>query len=111
MSFWTSSTTQQRLAQIDGAISVGMTMRQTAMNLGTTKSAIQYFANSHGRYFSGYSAHQRDAQAEVAKTYNHLGRMTQQRRAGTAEIDLVGSFEIFPSRAKTAEFLEKREYD
>lgn len=83
-------------------------MRQTAMNLGTTKSAIQYFANSHGRYFNGYSAHRRELQSIAARYASHLGNMANQRKAGKAEIDLVGSFEIFPSRAKTTEFLEKR---
>ncbi len=103
-SFWQHASTQQRLAQIDGAISVGMTMRQTAMNLGTTRGAIEYFTIKHGRSFAPNST----VGTEASKKIN---RLTVARKHGAPNVLMTDAFEIFPSRAKTAEFLEKREYD
>jgi hypothetical protein len=108
MSFWQHASTQQRLAQIDGAISVGMTMRQTAMNLGTYKQNIADFAHKHGRSFAGYSVTQQNVSSDNMRNVAHLGRMAQHRNSGREETDLPNAFEIFPSRAKEDHILDKR---
>lgn len=55
MSAWSSMTTEQRLEQIDGAIELGLTARQTAMNLRGHPGTVRAFANTHGRHFKGTS--------------------------------------------------------
>lgn len=49
--FWKHASAEQRLAQIDGAILLGLTAGQVGMNCGTTAGAIKSFAYYHGRRF------------------------------------------------------------
>lgn len=57
--WWHRATQEQRLAQIDAAIELGMTCPQVAKNCGGSVSAVSGFALNHGRNFSGFSANQR----------------------------------------------------
>lgn len=54
--WWFRATHEQRMAQLDAAISLGMTARQLAMNCGGTVGAVAQFASVNGRKFRGYSA-------------------------------------------------------
>ena len=51
--FWKIATTEQKLAQIDGAIELGLTSKQCAFNCGTTDGAVRGFGYKHGRHFPG----------------------------------------------------------
>lgn len=53
MSWWYRATAEQKLAQIDAAIELGMTAGQIAMNCGTIRTTVFAFANYHGRYIAG----------------------------------------------------------
>lgn len=99
MSFWQHASTQQRLAQIDGSIEVGMTMRQTAMNLGTTVHRIDYFSSKHGRHFNRH---------RLTESASEIGRKVMTRKKGTPEVFHSSAFEIFPSRANEDHILDKR---
>jgi len=59
-SWWHTATREQRLAQIDGAIELGMTSKQCAMNCGCVYDegsgrqggvSVRDFAGYHGRLF------------------------------------------------------------
>ena len=50
--WWARASTEQRLAQVDAGIELGMTARQVAMASGAnTRSAVWGFARNHGRHF------------------------------------------------------------
>jgi hypothetical protein len=50
-SWWHNATTEQRLAQIDGGIECGMTVRQVAMASRAPIGTVQTFATRHDRRF------------------------------------------------------------
>ncbi|MFD1944706.1 hypothetical protein [Paradevosia shaoguanensis] len=47
--WWYRANTEQRLAQIDGGIELGMTARQIALASGGHPGSVAFFANQHGR--------------------------------------------------------------
>lgn len=49
--WWYRATADQKLAQIDAAIDLGMTSTQVAMNCGANRTTVTTFANYHGRRF------------------------------------------------------------
>lgn len=49
--FWKHASADQRLAQIDGALELGMTSAQCAANVGAKPQAVASFARYHGRPF------------------------------------------------------------
>lgn len=49
--FWKHASAQEKLAQIEGAISVGMTVAQLGMNVGAAPGTIRSFAYYHGVHF------------------------------------------------------------
>lgn len=57
--WWYRATQEQKLAQIDAAIELGMTAKQVAMNCGCyisdrhTSTIVDAFARYHGRRFAG----------------------------------------------------------
>ncbi len=51
--WWYRASTEERLAQIDGCIDVGLTGLQCAVNCGAPEQTIRGFANKHGRHFRG----------------------------------------------------------
>lgn len=50
-SWWRRATTEQRLAQLDGAIELGMTAAQLALNCGSNAANCHVFASRHNRSF------------------------------------------------------------
>lgn len=52
MTWWSKSSDEQKLRQIDAAISLKMNGIQCAMNLRTTKANVYAFASKHGRHFN-----------------------------------------------------------
>ena len=50
--FWNTATQEQKLAQIDGALEVGMNANQLAMNCGASVDAIRQYARTYGRSFA-----------------------------------------------------------
>jgi hypothetical protein len=94
MSFWENSTDAQKLAQIDGGIDCTMTIRQIAMNCGTTPSRLAYFGRIHGRKFPAVSAG-----SSHHKRENKRGGSVQQiiaaRAAGAPNVHMRDAFEIF----------------
>lgn len=106
MSFWQNASTQQRLAQIDGAIECGLTYKQMAMNMGCEDwRQVQYFANHHGRFNRGgrYVNH-----SQRLMRSSQVKQVSYNRGQGRPEIDAGRAFEIFPSRAKEDHILDKR---
>ena len=89
MTFWTSSTDDQKLSQIDGGIECGMTRTQVAMNCGTTMNAVAYFASRHGRTFNGR------ASAQSAREGGIVQRIVKARRAGASNVLMKDAFSIF----------------
>lgn len=67
--WWYGASTEQRLAQIDAAIELGMTAKQCAMNCGCLYDSqsvrpgdrVHGFASYHGRHFNGESTGKRTA--------------------------------------------------
>ena len=99
MSFWSTATTEQRLAQIDGGIECGMTSKQIAMCLGAPiygdghSNRVLVFAQYHGRHFP-------TSKVTVGRRYGkvggRIGGLVTARKRGRPEIQADGAFEIFP---------------
>lgn len=51
--WWGRATSEQKLAQVQGALEVGMSAGQCAMNVGTMRQNVSDFALRHGLSFSG----------------------------------------------------------
>lgn len=51
MSFWSTATVEQKLAQIDAGIELGMATAVVAKNLGCHRHTLYFFARQHGRRF------------------------------------------------------------
>ncbi len=92
--WWKRASQEERLKQIDAGIELGMTGRQVAMNLrvpmypGGKQSAVDRFANSHGRHFNGdYSKVRREAK-------RNAGVISAQRR-GLPNLQIRSAFSIF----------------
>lgn len=92
MSFWKTATTEAKLAQIDGGISLGMTAKQVGMNCGTTGGAVRAFAIANGRHFHGQSAAGKRRQTE-AGLHGTLRRASE--RYGWSMADGINAA-IFP---------------
>jgi len=52
MSFWDTSTLEQKIEQIEGAIECDLSQEQTAINLGTSRSSIRSFCEKNGITFN-----------------------------------------------------------
>lgn len=77
--WWYRASTEQRLAQIDAGIELGMTAAQVAMNCGAAfysdgKSHVHVFARDHGRKFRN-SQEERALQIEQRKEVERLRRL------------------------------------
>lgn len=89
--WWERASTEDRLAQIDGGIAVGMTTKQVSMNCGAPiyengTCAVSSFANNHGRIFG--RAHINLKVSAAMKTHHR-------RRSGGIEVDVSDAFDIF----------------
>lgn len=95
MSFWDTASTEQRLAQIDAGIELGMTRKQIAMCLGApldnSANALGAFANRHGRSFPVKS----EERSRAGKRGGLIGGLANARRSGAHETDIKGAFSIF----------------
>lgn len=75
MSFWHTATDEQKLAQIDAAISLGLTSKQCAMNVGTKPSSVRAFASKHNRAF-GYGS---EAMRKIRQGQSLAGMMNSHK--------------------------------
>jgi hypothetical protein len=92
MSFWQTSTTEQKLAQIDGGNECRMTSKQIAVCLGAPSGdAVRAFGLKHGRHFNGTSI----AQKQSVEVYNHAIRRNNAERRGMGLSDSEAAL-IFP---------------
>lgn len=99
MSFWSKASTEQKLAQIDGAIALGLTSKQCGMNCGAADFNIRYFAAKHGRTFSmtGEEATRKRALngLKSAPIINHMRLRQKWERTGFSPVNMA-SARIFP---------------
>jgi hypothetical protein len=92
--WWYHASNDQKIAQIDGALSVGMNARVLAFNLGmqpglTSQQAVYRFARLHGRKFprGNFSASGLERMVAAVKKKN------------AQNVDIDGAFEIFGVRS------------
>lgn len=102
MSAWSNMSTEQRLAQIDGAIECGMTARQLAKNLGAHPGTARAFANAHGRHFKGTSV---GAHISAHSFWRSIRKSNAQ-----AEVDSPYAFSIF-DKPQTDRLFERHPLD
>jgi len=50
--WWQAATPAAKLRQIVGAVDIGLTRREAAILLGTTRACVGVFANAHGVQFA-----------------------------------------------------------
>lgn len=108
-SWWSSASTEEKLAQIDGGIECGMTARQIAMCVGVSDKhdggTIRVFAFRHGRNMP-------TTQSQSAKKAGKIGGaitgVLTQRRSGKPDFEIPGAFSIFGSHREPSIFDEVR---
>jgi hypothetical protein len=99
MTYWNKATQEQRLAQIDAGISLGMTSKQIAMCLSAPMygrdghdNAVKTFGQYHGRHFPTPQGKSAAKAREVAiRTVKTLAG----RKYGVPEIHNESAFSIF----------------
>lgn len=95
-SFWSRSTTAEKLAQIDGGIECGMSSKQIAMCLGASikgyGAAVRNFALRHNRHMPT-SRHESARRGGTAAGQSNGIRAA--RRAGKPDCEIVSAFSIF----------------
>lgn len=94
MSFWSNSTTFQKLAQIDGGISLGMTARQIAMNCGTKRDNVASLGRRHGRVFPAVNSGGGHESAG-ARRGGSVTRIIRARKHGASNMLMADAFTIF----------------
>lgn len=99
MSFWKIATVEQKLAQIDGAIDLGMTSGQCAMNCHTAGWIIRNFARVHGRNFPHKGAEamrkRRVSHRHRTEVASHVGSRIKCETVGFDPSNLITA-RIFP---------------
>lgn len=104
MSWWERASTEERLAQIDGGIAVGMSVKQISLNCGAKiytngRSEVLYFGHLHGRKFPRV----------VTSAYRDCGRRSvtlRRRSAGLIEVEDFRAFEIFDRTNSPDRFID-----
>ena len=95
-SWWSRASTEQKLAQIDGGISLGMTAKQVAMCLrvDTQNKAetVNAFAYRNGRRFP---TTKREALRRWGNATGKTNGINSARRAGKPDYEIVSAFSIF----------------
>lgn len=112
MSFWSTATDEQKLQQIDAAVSLGLTSKQVAMNCGTDFTRVLYFAGKHGRKFGRGEEWRRKAAINVSNgsVYRSLQRLKDNsERYGTMPVNSNLAY-IFP-REQHNNLFEPHPYD
>lgn len=103
MTFWDTATREQKLAQIDGGIEVGMSPKHIAMCLGAPSGdEVRFFGNRHGRMFHNA--------ANKTKTCRENGRVNgviSSRQRGTPDYEIHSAFSIFDTDDQDETFLEE----
>lgn len=76
--WWRSASTEQRLAQVDAGIELGMTARQVALVSGARMygkrgmpTVVTNFASFHGRSFHGRYVNAANRRKSALAAYNH----------------------------------------
>lgn len=105
MSWWKRATEEQRLAQIDGGIECGMTIRQIAMNCGATTNAVGAYGRSHGRTFTGV------ASMKNAVDGGKVARIMKARNAGAPNTAMRDAFSIFDDHRTTRSLFDLHPHD
>ena len=102
--WWKSATTEQRIAQVKGAIEIGLTQRETALLLGCGKSNIAAFASKHKLSFGGRSSayEKMGVVAKEVRAHSYRKLNAERYRDGYS----YDSHEIFPREQDV--FLEDR---
>ncbi|MDK4720100.1 hypothetical protein PH552_12170 [Rhizobium sp. CNPSo 3968] len=95
MSFWEKSTDKQKLAQIDGGIECRLTIRQIAMNCGTTRAALSHFARKHGRTFPTQSPSTSYSMKSSARRGGRVAAIIAARTARVPNVLMNDAFSIF----------------
>ena len=100
LSWWACASTQQKLAQIDGGIELGLSGRHIAINVGAPRAAVLDFGHRHGRTFlAGATAAQRRADLAAG--------LERARRRGKLDCDIASAFSIFGGGARDAPLLDE----
>lgn len=100
-SWWSRASTEQKLAQIDGGIELGMSGRHIALNVGATRSAVLEFGRRHGRRFVARASPARMQQA------GRIAGLQRARRLGKVDFEISSAFEIFGERATETSLLDE----
>lgn len=101
ISWWSRASTEQKLAQIDGGIELGMSGRHIALNVGATRSAVLEFGRRYGRRFVAKAS---PAQMQQA---GRVGGLKQARRLGTADFEISSAFSIFGEQPVEASLFDE----
>lgn len=105
MSWWARATTEQRLAQIDGGISLGMTARQIALNCGTQRDNLYAFGRRRGRTFPATAG---DSAASGCFTGDETRAVKRRRRDRvSSEVYARDAFSIFSSHEAEEPFMDE----
>lgn len=98
--WWWRASDAQRLAQIDGGIECGLTLREIGicLGLGNRKSAcseVREFGVKHGRKFTQRREGARITSGDVKKAYWHGARDFSDRAIMSSEVEFseVSNFE------------------
>jgi hypothetical protein len=100
-SWWSRASTEQKLAQIDGGISCGMSGRHIAMNVGATRAAVLEFGRRHGRKFVA------KATASQRQTAGRIAGVEAARRTGKPDYDISSAFSIFGGEPTDRPFIDE----
>ena len=105
ISWWSRASTKQKLAQIDGGISLGMTAKQVAKNVRVdAASTVQAFANRHGRHFP--TTPQERGRRGFAKMVQTHG-IANARRWGVPDSEISSAFTIFDAPPSDRPFIDE----
>ncbi len=105
MTFWETSTTKQKMAQVLGGLECGMTANQIAMCLGapiwaaSRTSAVQNFMNYHG--LSADANAGRDKTARVQKAIWEKKKLDQKADELGGYSETPEAFDIFGANKVT----------
>lgn len=101
ISWWSRASSEQKLAQIDGGIELGMSSRQIALNVGATRAAVLEFGRRAGRQFV--------AKASTAQMQNagRIAGLNGARRSGKADFEISSAFSIFGETTARTSFLDE----
>lgn len=109
--WWDRATDEQKLAQIDAGIALGMTGKQISMNLRAPVNAdggskVTSFARRHGRSFHGVKSKAKilAAAQRGGSAGGKVAGLLNTRRKGLPETSVRSAFELFgPSEGHSFE--------